>query len=86
MNVRFILVDRPETVNSKKGVEPFGHESSDFIKNTLSSQIVELRIGVQERDEYSRLLAYALYLVSCFFVPSVAFLLELFNVYYCLVR
>ncbi|MEK4792373.1 thermonuclease family protein [Bacillus sp. FSL K6-2971] len=56
--VRFILVDTPETVHPKKGEEPFGREASDFTKKTLSGQKVDLKLGVQERDKYGRLLAY----------------------------
>ncbi|NPC90838.1 thermonuclease family protein [Bacillus sp. WMMC1349] len=56
--VRFILVDTPETVHPKKGEEPFGCEVSNFTKKTLSGQKVDLRLGVQERDRYGRLLAY----------------------------
>ena len=56
--VRFILVDTPETVHPKKGEEPFGREASDFTKKTLNGQKVDLKLGVQERDKYGRLLAY----------------------------
>ena len=56
--VRLILVDTPETKHPHKPVQPFGEEASNFTKETLTNETVNLEIGVQERDKYGRLLAY----------------------------
>jgi micrococcal nuclease len=56
--VRLIGVDTPETVHPTVGVEPYGREASNFTKEKLADQIVQLEFDVQERDQYGRLLAY----------------------------
>lgn len=56
--VRFIGVDTPETVHPELGEEPFGKEASDYTKQRLEGQTIELEFDVQERDQYGRLLAY----------------------------
>lgn len=56
--VRLLLIDTPETVHPSKPVEPFGPEASSYVKETLSGETVELKIGTEERDAYGRLLAY----------------------------
>ncbi|MFP7487569.1 thermonuclease family protein [Priestia filamentosa] len=56
--VRLILVDTPETVHPSKPVQPVGPEASSFTKKMLSNKKIEIEPGVQERDQYGRLLAY----------------------------
>ncbi|MBM7650124.1 micrococcal nuclease [Bacillus ectoiniformans] len=56
--VRLTLVDTPETKHPSKGVQPFGPEASEFTKNALTDEQVELEFDVQERDQYGRILAY----------------------------
>lgn len=58
-NVRFLLVDTPETNHPKLGVQPFGQEAKDFTKQLLEGQdTVFLEFDVSYRDKYNRLLAY----------------------------
>lgn len=56
--VRLIGVDTPETVHPTIGEEPYGREASNFTKEKLTDQTVELEFDVEERDRYGRLLAY----------------------------
>lgn len=56
--VRMILVDTPETKHPQMGVQPFGPEASEFTAGSLTGKTVTLELGVQERDQYGRLLAY----------------------------
>jgi micrococcal nuclease len=56
--IRLLLVDTPETVHPSKPVQPFGPEASDFMKELLKGEEVELEIGISERDKYGRILAY----------------------------
>lgn len=57
--VRLTGVDTPESVHpdASRNVE-FGKVSSSFTKNYLEGKKVTLEFDVQERDKYSRLLAY----------------------------
>ena len=58
-SVRLTGVDTPESVHPDKSKNTeFGKISSDFTKNKLEGKEVELEFDVQERDKYSRLLAY----------------------------
>ncbi|MFC4403279.1 thermonuclease family protein [Gracilibacillus xinjiangensis] len=57
-DVRLLLVDTPETVHPNKPVEPFGPEASQFVKDTVQGKEVQLKLGIEERDKYDRLLAY----------------------------
>ncbi|MEK4520686.1 thermonuclease family protein [Psychrobacillus sp. FSL W7-1457] len=58
-NVRFLLVDTPETNHPKLGEQPFGQEAKDFTKQLLKGQdTVFLEFDVSYRDKYNRLLAY----------------------------
>lgn len=59
-NVRFLLVDTPETVKSNTPVQPFGKEASQRVSELLK-QAREITVSYehnQERDKYNRLLAY----------------------------
>ena len=58
-SVRLTGVDTPESVHPDKSKNTeFGKISSDFTKGKLEGKEVELEFDVQERDKYSRLLAY----------------------------
>ncbi|MDS9472206.1 thermonuclease family protein [Sporosarcina pasteurii] len=57
--VRLILVDTPETKHPQMGVQPFGPEASAFTTEQLEGKEITLEVGVQERDRYGRILAYA---------------------------
>lgn len=56
--VRLILVDTPETKHPSKPVQPFGPEASDFTTEQLEGKEVKLQLGIQDRDQYGRMLAY----------------------------
>ncbi|MGM7701300.1 thermonuclease family protein [Pseudalkalibacillus sp. Hm43] len=57
--IRLLLIDTPETVHPNKPVQPYGKEASQFMKEKLAGQEVELELDVSERDKYGRILAYA---------------------------
>ncbi|HZH62092.1 MAG TPA: thermonuclease family protein, partial [Metabacillus sp.] len=56
--IRLLLVDTPETVHPSKPVQPFGPEASDFLKEKVNGEEVQIELGIGERDKYGRLLAY----------------------------
>lgn len=57
--VRFIGIDAPEAKNyGKKVKQPFGEESTTFVKNFLKGKKVRLEFDVQKTDQYRRTLAY----------------------------
>lgn len=56
--VRFVLVNTPETVHPKKGVEFYGKEASNFTKSQLSGKTIYLQKDTSETDKYGRLLRY----------------------------
>lgn len=56
--VRLIGVNTPETVHSKKPVEYYGKEASDFTKRELTGKKVWLQMDIQVRDRYRRALGY----------------------------
>lgn len=56
--VRLIGVNTPESVKPNTAVEKYGKEASKFTKKLLEKQKVRLEFDVQQRDKYSRLLAY----------------------------
>lgn len=58
-DVRLIGIDTPETVKPDSPVECFGPEASNFTHRVLEGQPVRLVFGVERRDVYGRLLAYA---------------------------
>jgi len=58
-DVRLIGVDTPETVKSGEPVQCFGPRASDFTHSQLEGRRVRLVFGVERRDVYGRLLAYA---------------------------
>lgn len=57
-DIRMLLLDTPETKHPSKPVEPFGPEASKFAKETLEGKNVGIEVGLEERDNYGRLLAY----------------------------
>jgi micrococcal nuclease len=58
-DVRYIGVDTPETVKPGTPVQCFGHRASDFNRRLAEQRQVRLVFGVERRDAYGRLLAYA---------------------------
>lgn len=56
--VRFVLVNTPETVHPKKGVEFYGKEASNFTKSQLTGKTVYLQKDTSDTDRYGRLLRY----------------------------
>lgn len=58
-DVRLIGVDTPETVKPDTPVECFGPQASAFTHRLLDGRRVWLVYGVERRDVYGRLLAYA---------------------------
>jgi len=58
-DVRLIGIDTPETVKPEAPVECFGPQASSYTHRLLEGQRVRLVFGVERRDIYDRLLAYA---------------------------
>jgi micrococcal nuclease len=58
-DVRLIGVDTPETVKPGTPVQCFGPQASRFAHGLLEGRRVRLVFGVERRDVYGRLLAYA---------------------------
>ena len=58
-DVRLIGVDTPETVKPGTPVQCFGPQASHFTHSLLEGRRVRLVFGVERRDVYGRLLAYA---------------------------
>jgi micrococcal nuclease len=56
--IRLILVDTPETKHPLFGVQPYGPEASAFTKKTLTGKDIQIEPGIDQRDQYGRLLAY----------------------------
>lgn len=58
-DVRLIGVDTPESVEPGAPVQCFGRRASRVTKRALEGRRVRLVFGVERRDVYGRLLAYA---------------------------
>ncbi|HEV7616355.1 MAG TPA: thermonuclease family protein [Solirubrobacterales bacterium] len=58
-DVRLIGVDTPETVDPDEPVQCFGHRASRFTSRRAERRRARLVFGVERRDAYGRLLAYA---------------------------
>lgn len=58
-DVRYIGVDTPETVKPDTPVQCFGPQASAFNHRLVERRRVRLVFGVERRDVYGRLLAYA---------------------------
>jgi micrococcal nuclease len=58
-DVRYIGVDTPETVKPGAPVQCFGPQASAFNHRLVEGRPLRLVFGVERRDAYGRLLAYA---------------------------
>ncbi len=58
-DVRLIGVDTPETVEPGAPIQCFGPRASAFTHHLLDGRRARLVFGVERRDAYGRLLAYA---------------------------
>lgn len=58
-DIRYIGVDTPETVDPDEPVQCFGHRAATFNRRLVEHRRVRLVFGVERRDVYGRLLAYA---------------------------
>jgi micrococcal nuclease len=56
--VRYIGVDTPESVKPGVPVQCFAKQASDFNRRLVAGRVVRLRLGLEHRDRYGRLLAY----------------------------
>lgn len=58
--LRIIGIDTPETVDSRKVVQCFGEEASNYLKNKLTNKEVSIEADPtqSDRDKYDRLLRY----------------------------
>ncbi|GIN90172.1 SPBc2 prophage-derived endonuclease YokF [Siminovitchia terrae] len=58
-NVRYLLIDTPETNHPRLGKQPFGEEAKERNKQLVDSGDLTLEFDIGERvDKYGRLLAY----------------------------
>jgi micrococcal nuclease len=59
-NVRFLLVDSPETSHPRMGEQPFGREAKEYTSSIISNaNKIELEFDIgPQKDKYGRLLAY----------------------------
>ncbi|WP_233212263.1 thermonuclease family protein [Sporosarcina sp. P16b] len=58
-NVRYLLIDTPETNHPRLGKQPFGDEAKARNKELIESGTLEIEFDIGERfDKYDRLLAY----------------------------
>jgi len=58
-DIRMIGIDTPESVEPGAPVQCFGPRASHFARRLLEGRQVRLVFGVERRDAYGRLLAYA---------------------------
>ena len=56
--VRYIGINTPETIDSRKPVECFGKEAKEKNKELVEGKIIEMEKDVSEIDVYSRYLRY----------------------------
>lgn len=56
--VRYIGIDTPETVDTKRTVMCYGKEASEINRQLVEGKTVELEKDVSETDRYGRLLRY----------------------------
>lgn len=58
-NVRYLLVDTPETNHPRLGKQPFGERATERNRELMNSGKLEIEFDIGERvDKYGRLLAY----------------------------
>lgn len=67
--VRLIGIDTPESKHTKKKVEKYALEASEYTRKLIENKKVKLEYDVQKRDRYKRLLAYV-YLLDGTFVNA----------------
>ncbi|MDN4608036.1 thermonuclease family protein [Sporosarcina highlanderae] len=59
INVRYLLIDTPETSHPRLGKQPFGEEAKERNRQLVNSGALSIEFDVGERyDKYDRLLAY----------------------------
>ncbi|MDW0116058.1 thermonuclease family protein [Sporosarcina thermotolerans] len=59
VNVRYLLIDTPETSHPQLGKQPFGEEAKERNRQLVNSGELSIEFDVGERyDKYDRLLAY----------------------------
>ncbi|MGN7387308.1 thermonuclease family protein [Sporosarcina sp. SAFN-015] len=59
INVRYLLIDTPETNHPRLGKQPFGEEAKERNRQLVNSGALTLEFDIGERiDKYDRLLAY----------------------------
>ncbi|MEK5037541.1 thermonuclease family protein [Sporosarcina sp. FSL K6-3457] len=58
-NVRYLLIDTPETNHAQLGKQPFGQQAKDRNTQLMNSGKLEIEFDIGEQvDKYGRLLAY----------------------------
>lgn len=59
INVRYLLIDTPETNHPRLGKQPFGEEAKEMNRQLVNSGKLTVEFDIGERyDKYDRLLAY----------------------------
>lgn len=59
INIRYLLIDTPETNHPRLGKQPFGEEAKERNRELVNSGSLTLEFDIGERiDKYDRLLAY----------------------------
>ncbi|MBD7985171.1 thermonuclease family protein [Sporosarcina sp. Sa2YVA2] len=59
INVRYLLIDTPETNHPRLGKQPFGEEAKELNRQLVNSGKLTVEFDIGERyDKYDRLLAY----------------------------
>ncbi len=56
--IRLLGVDTPETKHPNRPAEPWGHEASEFTRQHVEGQRVQLEFDRERQDRYGRWLAY----------------------------
>ncbi len=56
--VRLLGIDAPELAHHGQQKEPYGDESTTWLKQQISGRTVTLHMGVEETDRYGRTLAW----------------------------
>ncbi|WP_342525987.1 thermonuclease family protein [Chryseomicrobium sp. FSL W7-1435] len=58
-NVRYLLVDTPETNHPRLGKQPFGEEAKELNRQLLEGKELTIEVDIGDQyDDYGRLLAY----------------------------
>jgi micrococcal nuclease len=56
--VRYLGIDTPETVGSKKGTQCYGQQAADYNRQLVENKLVTLEKDVSQTDQFGRLLRY----------------------------